>query len=182
MLLFFAIINLIPLPPGTSAFLGLPLLIVSAQMVYGSKRVWLPRVLTKRTVSAETFRSIMDWIIPRLVSIERMIRPRYWPFWRRRGDRVIGIIALILAIIVTLPIPLGQLAAGILDRACSVSRCPSATASCSRSGARSAWSPWRSSPSSSGLSSPQRLRCSTSCSSCSAAIPRGSVQSAIIVF
>ena len=56
LLLFFAIINLIPLPPGTSALLGLPLLIVSAQMVYGSKRVWLPRVLVDRTVSAETFR------------------------------------------------------------------------------------------------------------------------------
>jgi hypothetical protein len=108
LLLFFAIINLIPLPPGTSALLGLPLLIVAAQMVYGSKRVWLPRVLTQRTVSAETFRSIMDRIIPRLVSIERMIRPRYWPFWRRRGDRVVGIIALIMAITVTLPIPLGN--------------------------------------------------------------------------
>ena len=108
LLLFFAIINLIPLPPGTSALLGLPLLIVAAQMVYGSKRVWLPRVLTQRTVSAETFRSMMDRIIPRLVSIERMIRPRYWPFWRRRGDRVVGIIALIMAITVTLPIPLGN--------------------------------------------------------------------------
>jgi hypothetical protein len=32
----------------------------------------------------------MDWIIPRLVRIERVIRPRYWPFWRRRGDRIIG--------------------------------------------------------------------------------------------
>ena len=108
LLLFFAIINLIPLPPGTSALLGLPLLIVAAQMVYGSKRVWLPRVLTQRTVSAETFRSMMDRIIPRLVSIERMIRPRYWPFWRRRGDRVVGIVALIMAITVTLPIPLGN--------------------------------------------------------------------------
>ena len=29
--------------------LGLPLLIVSAQMVYGSKRAWLPRVLVDRT-------------------------------------------------------------------------------------------------------------------------------------
>ena len=50
----------------------------------------------------------MDRIIPRLVWIERMIRPRYWPFWRRRGDRVVGIIALIMAIPVTLPIPLGN--------------------------------------------------------------------------
>jgi hypothetical protein len=37
-----------------------------------------------------------------------MIRPRYWPFWRRHGDRVIGIIALIMAVVITLPIPLGN--------------------------------------------------------------------------
>ena len=67
-----------------------------------------PAVLTNRSISAETFRSIMDRIIPRLIWIEQMIQPRYWPFWRRRGDRVIGIIALIMAISITLPIPLGN--------------------------------------------------------------------------
>lgn len=108
LLFFFAAINLIPVPPGASAFLGLPLLIVSMQMVYGSKRAWLPEVLTKRSISAGTFRSIMDRVLPRLIWIEQMVRPRYWPFRRRRGDRVIGIIALIMAIMITLPIPLGN--------------------------------------------------------------------------
>ena len=108
LLVFFAAINLIPVPPGASAFLGLPLLIVSLQMVYGSKRVWLPQVLTNRSISAGTFRSIMDRVLPRLIWIEQMIKPRYWPFRRRRGDRVIGIIALIMAISITLPIPLGN--------------------------------------------------------------------------
>lgn len=108
LLVFFAAINMIPLPPGASALLGLPLLIISLQMVYGSKRVWLPEVLTKRSISAETFRSISDRIVPWLLWIEQMIRPRYWPFRRRRGDRVIGFIALIMAISITLPIPLGN--------------------------------------------------------------------------
>ena len=96
------------MPPGTSAVLGLPLLIISAQMIFGSKRVWLPRLLVDRTIPAETFRSIMSRVIPWLVRVEQMIRPRYWPFWRRRGDRVIGIIALIMAVSITLPIPLGN--------------------------------------------------------------------------
>jgi hypothetical protein len=108
LLVFFAAINMIPLPPGASAFLGLPLLIVSLQMVYGSKRAWLPSFLRDRSISADTFRSISGRVVPWLIWVEQMIRPRYWPFWRRRGDRVIGFIALILAIIVTLPIPLGN--------------------------------------------------------------------------
>jgi hypothetical protein len=108
LLVFFAAINMIPLPPGASAFLGLPLLIVSLQMVYGSRRAWLPELLTRRSVSAETFRSIADRVVPWLIWIEQMIRPRYWPFRRRRGDRVIGLIALLMAISITLPIPLGN--------------------------------------------------------------------------
>lgn len=108
LLVFFAAINMIPLPPGASAFLGLPLLIVSLQMVYGSKRAWLPSFLRDRSISPEAFRSFSGRVVPWLIWIEQMVRPRYWPFWRRRGDRVIGIIALILAIIVTLPIPLGN--------------------------------------------------------------------------
>ncbi len=108
LLVFFAAINLIPVPPGTSAILGLPLLSISLQMVYGSRRVWLPDMLSKRSISAAAFRSIIERVVPRLVWIEQMIRPRYWPFRRRRGDRVIGIIALIMAISITLPIPLGN--------------------------------------------------------------------------
>ena len=50
----------------------------------------------------------MERLIPRLVRLERMIRPRYWPFWRQHGDRVIGVIALVMAITITLPIPLGN--------------------------------------------------------------------------
>jgi len=108
LLVLFAAFNLLPLPPGTSAILGLPLIIVSAQMVYGTKQAWLPAALANRSVSLERFRFAMEWIIPRLIRIERYIRPRYWPFWRKQGDRVIGCIALVLAIVVTLPIPLGN--------------------------------------------------------------------------
>lgn len=108
LLVFFSAINLLPLPPGTSAFLGLPLLIISAQMVYGNRKTWLPNFLGKRSLTADQFRWMMDWVIPRLARLEKIIRPRYWPFWRRQGDRVVGSIALIMAISVVLPIPLGN--------------------------------------------------------------------------
>ena len=108
MLVMFAAFNLLPLPPGASIILGIPLVIVSAQMAYGSKQAWLPSFLMNRSLSAEQFRRLMDWLIPRLIRLERIIRPRYWPFWRKQGDRVIGVVALVLAIVVTIPIPLGN--------------------------------------------------------------------------
>ncbi|MEQ1950595.1 exopolysaccharide biosynthesis protein [Mesorhizobium sp. CN2-181] len=108
LLVLFAVFNLIPLPPPSSAILGLPLLVVAAQLTYGSKRAWLPKFMAEKSISAEQFRSIMDRVIPRLVRLERLIRPRYWPFWRRRGDRVIGLMAVALAVIIILPIPFGN--------------------------------------------------------------------------
>jgi hypothetical protein len=108
LLVIFAGFNLIPLPPPASAFLGLPLVIISAQMVYGSKRAWLPSFVINRSLSAGQFRAVIERFVPLLARIERLIRPRYWPFWRKQGDRVIGFVALIMAVVVVLPIPLGN--------------------------------------------------------------------------
>ena len=142
----------------------------SAQMVYGSKRVWLPRVLTQRTISAETFRSIMDRDHPATgldrahdpAALLAVLAPARRPGDRHHradhGDhRYLADSA-------------RQLAAGLLDRAARPGAVRARRHPVRARAAPSAWSPWRSSRRSSGLSSPQRLRCSTSCSSCSAAI------------
>lgn len=108
LLIFFAMINLIPLPPPSSAILGLPLLIVAAQMLYGSTSVWLPKRILDISLTRAQFRGAMDRIVPWLIWLEKYIRPRYWPFWPKQGERVVGAISLLLAIVVTLPIPLGN--------------------------------------------------------------------------
>lgn len=108
LLIFFAALNMIPLPPPASAFLGLPLVIVAAQLALGSEKAWLPRFLMEKSISPEQFRKVMNWVIPKLVRLEKMIRPRYWPFRQRQDDHVIGTMALFFGIIVTLPVPLGN--------------------------------------------------------------------------
>ena len=108
LLVFFAVLNLLPLPPGSTAILGLPIVIVAGQMVYGSATVWLPRAMLDRSLSAEQFRAAMARVVPWLVWIERFIKPRHWPFWPKQGERIIGGVALLLSIIVTLPIPFGN--------------------------------------------------------------------------
>ena len=108
LLVLFAAFNMLPVPPGASAVLGLPLLIVAAQMTFGSNSAWLPCFITNRSLSAEQFRTVTNWVIPKIIRLEEVVRPRYWPFWRKRGDRVIGIIALILSVSITLPIPFGN--------------------------------------------------------------------------
>jgi len=108
LLIFFAILNLLPLPPPSSAILGLPLLIVAAQMLYGSTSAWLPKRILAISLTSEQFRSAMARVVPWLVRLEKYVRPRYWPFWPKQGERIVGGLALMLALVVTLPIPLGN--------------------------------------------------------------------------
>ena len=108
LLVFFASLNLLPFPPGSTLVLGPPLVLVALQMVMGNRTVWLPQFLLNKAIGADKFRHMSERLIPRLIWLERLIKPRYWPFARDHADRVIGLAALILSIAVTLPIPLGN--------------------------------------------------------------------------
>lgn len=108
MLAVFAAINLLPLPPGTTLVLGIPLVILSIQLLLGHDRVWLPRYFLRRSIDARRLHDLAIRHERRLVRLERWVRPRYWPFARRDADRILGSVTLLLAIIVTVPIPLGN--------------------------------------------------------------------------
>ncbi|MCT8997025.1 exopolysaccharide biosynthesis protein [Chelativorans intermedius] len=108
LLIFFSCLNMLPLPPGSTLVLGLPLILLSLQMLLGRRTVWLPRFVLRKSVSAEQFRRLSERLIPRLKWAEQLIRPRVWPFARDHADRLIGLIAFVLAVAVTLPIPLGN--------------------------------------------------------------------------
>jgi len=108
LLVFFALLNMLPLPPGSTLVLGLPLLLISIQMVVGRRTVWLPEAILTKSLGAEQFRHMSERLIPKIKWIERLIRPRYWPFALGQADRIIGLCALVLATSVTLPIPFGN--------------------------------------------------------------------------
>ena len=109
LLVLFAAINLLPLPPGATLVFGLPLVLVSTQMVLGYRTAWLPQALLRKSISLERFRRSTARMVPQLERLERVVRPRRWPFYSQgSADRTIGIIALILSLAVTLPIPLGN--------------------------------------------------------------------------
>jgi hypothetical protein len=108
LLTFFAILNLIPLPPGTGIFTGIPLVLVSVQMVMGRDSVWLPEFLRTKSISPDRFRQISDRVVPWLQWLERYIKPRNWPFGRKQGDRWLGAFTTILGMSVVLPMPLSN--------------------------------------------------------------------------
>jgi hypothetical protein len=108
LLFLFAAINLLPLPPGSSTILGLPPLMIAAQMIVGQGKVWLPDFILKRPISAARFRQIVTRLSPWLRRAEEVVKPRLWPFPMVLADRMIGIIAFAMSILLVAPIPFGN--------------------------------------------------------------------------
>jgi hypothetical protein len=108
LLLIFAAINLLPLPPGVTTVTGLPLIVLTAQMVAGRSRPWFPRKFDKRGVSKDHLHRIAQKMRPWEERIERVLKPRMCMLTNHRAARVIGLICLVLSVILWLPIPLGN--------------------------------------------------------------------------
>ena len=86
---------------------------------------WLPHVVASRDVSRAAFAGLVERAMPLLERAERMLRPRWAWLVAGRAERALGAFALVLAAVVTLPIPLGNmlpafaiclLALGLLER------------------------------------------------------------------
>jgi hypothetical protein len=109
MLFAFSVPNLLPLPPGSSTFLALPLVLLSPQLALGVKSPWLPRRVAERTIERRTLKKTFDKIIPRLRQVERLCAPRLPFMFGPVGDRLIGLICFLLALVLILPIPFGNM-------------------------------------------------------------------------
>lgn len=107
-LMVFASFNLLPLPFGTSVFLGLPLVIIAWQMVMKHDRVWLPRFILHRHLPSKAWTFLIGRIVPWIEKGEKIIKPRFWPADRERAEQMIGFFLLILGVAVVAPIPLGN--------------------------------------------------------------------------
>lgn len=113
LLLILALPMALPIPtPGISVLFGIPLILVSAQLLIGRRSVWLPLRLARRSISRSEFLTFVSRVLPSLRAMERLVRPRLrW----MAGDWVmvpVGAICLVLAIIILLPVPLGHVVPG----------------------------------------------------------------------
>jgi hypothetical protein len=113
LLLVLALPMALPVPaPGISVVFGVPLIVISAQLALGYRRAWLPARLARRSVSRSAFLTIVDRILPTLRRLERIVRPRAGWLAGPWARGPVGIVCLVLAIIITLPVPLGHVVPG----------------------------------------------------------------------
>jgi hypothetical protein len=113
LLLVLALPMALPVPaPGIFVIFGVPLTVISAQLALGYRRAWLPALLAQRSISRTAFSAIIDRMLPTLRRLERIVRPRAGWLAGTWTKVPVGIICLVLAIIITLPVPLGHVVPG----------------------------------------------------------------------
>jgi hypothetical protein len=101
-----ALPNVLPLYiPGLSAVFGIPLALIALQMMLGLPRPWLPQALLRRPVRRQEFARITHRILPWLLRLERLLKPRLPALTSLWAERAIGLFALVLALMLALPIP-----------------------------------------------------------------------------
>lgn len=108
LMLIFALPNVVPTPPGTSAILGAPLIFLSAQMMFGMKP-WLPDFIARRSMTRADFAALVVRLAPWLARAERLLRPRLPVLTHRPAENIVGAVSLVLAVILFLPLPLGNI-------------------------------------------------------------------------
>jgi hypothetical protein len=110
LLLIFAAINVLPLPPGTSVFFAIPLLIVSAQMVVGRTSPWFPARIDRHGVTKLLLRRLIDKIHWVELRVDRFFKPRLPGLTGPAAARVVGAACFLLALLAAIPIPLFHVA------------------------------------------------------------------------
>jgi hypothetical protein len=108
LMLVFALPNVMPTPPGTSAILGMPLVFLAAQLTFGWKP-WLPKFIANRSMARSDFAKIIDKAHPWLAWAERLLKMRIAALTEPPFEYFVGFLCLILAIVLLLPVPLGNM-------------------------------------------------------------------------
>ena len=100
---------LAPLPPGVPIIFALPLLIVCLQMVVGRKTVWLPKGVSRKGVEREKLAKLVAKVTPWISRVERHLKPRLRFLVGPAGERVLGLTATLVAVVLVLPVPFANL-------------------------------------------------------------------------
>ncbi|MFC7378872.1 exopolysaccharide biosynthesis protein [Brevundimonas sp. GCM10030266] len=106
---FFALINMLPWPPGGTTLTGAPLVLLSMELALGRDTLWIPGWAGRASVNRQTFRKLSRRLLKPLHFTERLARPRLYILTGGLGQGLIGLACLFLSVVLVLPIWGGNL-------------------------------------------------------------------------
>lgn len=84
--------------PGVPTMVALIVLLTTIQLLLGRKFFWLPRWLTRKTISRDKYEYSLKTIAPAARFVDRFFRPRLTCLTRRMGTYLVAISCILIAI------------------------------------------------------------------------------------
>lgn len=107
LLFIFALPAALPLPGlGINVVVALPLVFLTAQQAMGRHSIWIPEKMKYKSIDRTTFEGIVDKALPFVKKIEFFVRPRLGFITQGVFSVLIGILGLIMALSICVPLPL----------------------------------------------------------------------------
>ncbi|MES2814166.1 MAG: exopolysaccharide biosynthesis protein [Pseudomonadota bacterium] len=113
LILVLALMALFPWPPGGKAVFAAPIILLAIELAVQMNEVWLPKWLLKAPVSRAAYRKATSRLIRPIRFVENLTRPRLTLFTGPVSEVVIGITCVLLAMMMALPIPFGDMLPGL---------------------------------------------------------------------
>ncbi|QOD38354.1 exopolysaccharide biosynthesis protein [Candidatus Wolbachia massiliensis] len=96
----------IPVPPGYTTILAIPLILFSLQLLFGFDSPWMPHWLEKKSFQRSTLALVVEKTSPALKKIEKLMKPRMSFIFYGPGEKILAFIMLLCALSIALPLPL----------------------------------------------------------------------------
>jgi len=112
-LLLFGVLSAIAIVPGLATITAIPLLFFGLQMFVGSRTPWLPKFISQRSFAKADLLATVQRAVPAMRWVETICKPRLLFLIGRFGERLLGLLVFILAVVIALPGPGTNFAPGV---------------------------------------------------------------------
>lgn len=92
-------------PPGFATVFSVPLILFALQMVAGFDSPWLPRSVGARSFAKTDLEKTLKRAVPAMRWVEQICKPRLEFIVGELGERLLGLLVFILAVVIALPGP-----------------------------------------------------------------------------
>ena len=113
LILVLSLMALFPWPPGAKAIFAAPIILLALELIVQRNEVWLPKWLLKASLSRNAYRTATRKLIRPIRFVENLTRPRLSVLTGPISEIVMGVLCVLLAIIMALPIPFGDMLPGL---------------------------------------------------------------------
>ncbi|NUX01551.1 exopolysaccharide biosynthesis protein [Wolbachia endosymbiont of Madathamugadia hiepei] len=96
----------IPVPPGYTTILSIPLILFSLQLLLGFDSPWMPHWLERKSFQRSALVLVVQKTSPALRKIEKFMKPRMSFIFCGPGEKILAFVMLLCALSIAIPLPL----------------------------------------------------------------------------